>query len=109
MHKLIVSALLLFTVYASGQVIEPDLSNKEHLKGLGVGRIIEKDNSVLKNISLFEVKDYWIIYLKNESMHDLPMESIKRIEFPESKWGKLIIEFPNNKPEISWPAQTWTN
>ncbi len=103
MRKLIILPLLLFTLYATGQVIEPDLSKKEDLKNLGIGRIIEKDNSILKHITILEVKEYWIVFVKNESLHDMPMQSISRIEFPESKWGKLIITFSNNKPEISWP------
>src|SRR5207249_12130852 len=105
MNKLILSVFILFAMYASGQVIEPNLSNKEHLKSLGVGKIIEKDHSILKNITLLEITEYWVVYLKNESIHDLSMESIKRIEFPESKWGYLSIEFPDNKTEIVWPIR----
>jgi len=103
MRKLIILMLLLLTLCATSQIIEPDLNRKEDLKNLGIGRIIEKDNSILKNITLLEVKEYWIVYVKNESTHDLTMQSIARIEFPESKWGKLIIKFSNNKPEIFWP------
>ena len=77
----------------------PDFSKAEDLQALGTGRIIEKDNSVLKNIKLIEVKEYWIVFEKNSSTHDLMMDVISRIEFPESKWGAIKLEFLNNKPE----------
>ena len=103
MRKLItLSCVLLLTLSATIQNNFPDLSRKEDLIKMGIGKIIEKDNSIIKKITLAEIKDYWIIYLKDESLHDKAMESIKRIEFPESKWGRLKVEFPNNKPEVSF-------
>lgn len=103
MRTFLTYLMLLFAFCGSAQIIEPNFSNAEHLKGLGTGRIVEKDNTILKNITLVEVKDYWIVYLKDKSLHDMPMQSIRRLEFPESKWGVLYIEFNDNKAEISWP------
>jgi hypothetical protein len=97
MRKLIALSLFIILFSAMNQVIIPDLTKKEDLVKLGVGRIIEKDNSIIVKIKLLEVKDYWIVYEKNESMHDMEMEGIKKIEFPDSKWGAISIVFPNNK------------
>lgn len=78
----------------------PDLSKKEDLMALGIGRIIEKDKSIRKGITLYEVKEYWVVYVKNGSVHDLLMEKIDRIEFRESKWGCVKLEFPGGKPKL---------
>ena len=103
MHKLILpSALLVLTVSATKQNNLPDLTKKEDLTALGFGRIIEKDNSIIKKIKLEAIKEYWIEYIKDNSLHDKPMEKISRIEFYDSKWGSLKIEFPDNKPKIIW-------
>ncbi len=102
MRTLIIFSLILMASHSvATQAQLPDLSKKENLKALGVGRIVEKDRSILKNITLYEVKEYWIVYIKNGSVHDLLMEQIDRIEFSESKWGPLKIEFPEGKPKIS--------
>lgn len=79
----------------------PDLAKKEDLKSLGKGRIIERDNSNITDIMLFEVHEYWIVYVKDESLHEMMMEEIKRIEFRETKWGALKISFPKNTPIIN--------
>ena len=92
--------VLLVNLTAGAQGKLPDLKNSEDLKLLGVGRIIEKDNSIIKNISLREIKEFWIIYLKDESLHDMLMEEIVCIEFHDTRWGDLKIKFPENKPEI---------
>ena len=99
---ILLSIVLMFGLTAEAQNKTPDLSKAEDLKALGTGKIIEKDNSITKNIKLIEVKEYWIVYEKNSSLHDRMMDVIKRIEFPESKWGPLEISFPKNKPELSY-------
>ena len=101
-HILLLSFVLMFALTSAAQNKSPDLSKAEDLKALGTGKIIEKDNSIIKNIKLMEVKEYWIVYEKNSSSHDLMMDVIRRIEFPESKWGAIKIEFPKNKPELSY-------
>ena len=76
----------------------PDLSKKEDLQALGKGKIYETDNTSTKNIEIFEIKEFWIVYIKNDSLHDLLIEKIDRIEFPDSKWGSVVITFIKNKP-----------
>ncbi len=81
--------------------IQPNLQSAEDLKALGVGRVIESDGTIIKNIKLLEIKEYWIVYIKNNSTHDLMMEKINRIEFDKSNWGQLKIIFENNQAKIS--------
>ncbi len=101
MQTLIMSLIVLALMLSPQQGHRPDLTKREDLIALGSGKIIEKDRSIIKNITLHEVKEYWIVYVKNGSIHDLLMEKIDRIEFNESKWGRIKLEFPDGKPKIS--------
>ncbi len=92
---------LALSIYSSIRGDIPDLYKKEDLSSLGIGRIIEGDNSTISKITLSEVQEYWIIYLKDGSLHEMMMDEIKCIEFKESKWGPLKITFPKNKPLIT--------
>lgn len=94
-------SLWLLAASASLQEGLPDLGKSEDIAGLGTGKIIEMDNTIVKRITLKEIHGHWIVYIKNESLHDKHMETIRRIEFPESRWGRIKIEFPNNKAEVS--------
>ena len=67
---------------------------------LGKGIMYLKEKKVIKNIRLREIKTYWIIYQKDESLHDRMMDEIVRIEFPDAKPEPLIMEFENNKPVL---------
>jgi len=98
---LILSIALAALFYPEEQGYGIDLSKKDDLLALGTGRIIEKDNTIIKKITLAAVNEYWIEYIKDNSLHDKLMEQIIRIEFPQSKWGAVKIEFPDNKPSIS--------
>ena len=101
MANIILLSFILVSMFASVlQNQAPDLSKPEDIKALGIGKIIQKDNSVYKDIKLIDIKEYWIVYEKNESSHDMMMEVIIRIEFPKSKWGPVKVEFKNNKPEV---------
>ncbi len=88
-------------LFFSGITDLPDLSKKEDLKSLGTGKIIEEDKSTISKIMLFEVHEYWIVYLKDESLHEMSMDKIQQIEFKDSKWGALEITFPKNKSVIT--------
>ncbi|MEI6574872.1 MAG: hypothetical protein WCO63_01715 [Bacteroidota bacterium] len=76
----------------------PNLGDKAELKELRIGKIVQKDKSILKEIILIEIKEFGIIYEKKKGLHDLFIESIDYIEFPETKWGPLRIHFIDNKP-----------
>ena len=79
----------------------PDLTKKEDLKALGIGKIIEKDRSIITRITLDEVQEFGIVYIKDESLHDMAIDKIARIEFNRTKWGKVVIEFNKGKAHIS--------
>ena len=102
MRILILFAIVLMLVFSvAAQNQKPNLNRSEDLNALGIGKIVEKDRSVIKNITLYEVKEYWIVFAKDGSVHDLMMEQIDRIEFNNSKWGAIKIEFPGGKLKIS--------
>ncbi len=98
--RLILGLLLIALLSSSFQETMPDLKNKKDLKLLGSGTILEKDKTKVKHIELYEVKDFWIVYIKDGSLHNMLMENIDHLEFPESKWGPLEIGFSCNKPGI---------
>ncbi len=103
-NSLMNSAHILFIITAflfAGVSDLPDLSKKEDLKSLGTGRITEVDKSTISKILLIEVREYWIVYLKDESLHEMNMDEINQIDFKESKWGVVKITFPKNKPVIT--------
>jgi|GEM_PF-4166095 len=97
MRQVILIIPLLLACFCSFSQDVPANSEKEDL---GIGTIILKDHSIIKNIKIHEIREYWIVYVKNESLHDLMMEKIERIEFPKSKWGNVKIEFHDNKATI---------
>jgi hypothetical protein len=74
---------------------------------LGKGRIVEKDRSVRKNITLQEIhpqteeKAGYIVYMKDGSLHDMPIEEIDRIEFPEAEQGPVKMVFRNNTTVVT--------
>lgn len=101
MKNVIVLTVIWLLSLSSGNLKNgPDLSKKEDLKALGFGKIFETDKTITTKIMLEEVNDYYIVYIKNESLHDMAMDRISRIEFYETKWGPVKIEFPDNKPKI---------
>ncbi|HZX73944.1 MAG TPA: hypothetical protein VFE57_05975 [Cyclobacteriaceae bacterium] len=97
MRSIILTVLLSL---ACNSVFAQDLPTNPEKEDLGVGTIVLKDHSIIKNITIHEIKDYWIVYVKNESLHDLMMEKIERIEFPKSEWGNVKIEFRDHKPTL---------
>ena len=65
---------------------------------LGKGSMYLKENRVIKNIRVREIKAYWIVFEKDGSLHDRMIDEISRIEFPEAKPGPVVMIFENNKP-----------
>ena len=64
-------------------------------------RIIFKDNSIRKNCKIVEINEYWIVYIKEGSMHDLMIEEIKRIEIGDGTTQAVYFD-ENNKPIIGY-------
>lgn len=86
---------------AQTQTSWPDLYQKSDLEALGKGKIFEIDQTTYSRIELFEVKEYYIVYIKSESLHDMAFDRISKIEFPGTKWGNIRIEFKDKKPKFS--------
>ena len=70
------------------------------LKNLGKGIIYLKENRIIKNIKLREIKSIYIVYEKEGNLHDRTMEEIKWIEFPDAKPEAVKMIFENNKPVV---------
>lgn len=100
-NVILLTAIWLLSLSSGNIKSGPDLTKKEDLKALGFGKIFETDKTITTRIMLEEVADYYVVYIKNESLHDMAMDRINRIEFYETKWGPVKIEFPNNKPKIT--------
>lgn len=100
-NVIVLTAIWLLSLSMGNIKSGPDLTKKEDLKALGFGKIFEADKTITTRIMLEEVADYYIVYIKNESLHDMAMDRINRIEFYETKWGSVKIEFPHNKPTIT--------
>ncbi|MGZ3867224.1 MAG: hypothetical protein ACXVC6_00935 [Bacteroidia bacterium] len=97
MKPIIIASLIILALSGRAQVIGPDLTKQEDLKKLGVGKIFEKDEFIIKHIMLVEIKEKYIVYEKDGSLHDLPIEVIRKIEFPESIWKIIYVEFNEGK------------
>jgi hypothetical protein len=70
------------------------------LEQLGKGTIYMKDNTIIKNVLLKEIKTFWIVYEKQQSLHDKLMEAIERIEFPDAKPFPAKMTFEKNQPVV---------
>ena len=62
-------------------------------------RIVFKDGSIRKNCNVKQINDYWIVYEKAGSEHDLEIDKIKRIEICDGTMQAVFFD-EKNKPEI---------
>src|SRR3990172_7198428 len=58
-------------------------------------RIVFKDGSIRKNCKVKEINDYWIVYEKNGSLHDLMIEKIRRIEISDGTTQAVLFDEKN--------------
>jgi len=80
-------------------------SSIEALKALhkkyGPAKLILKDRSVYKKITVHEVNAFWLVFLKNGSLHDMLIEKIARIQYGKddgpvvkfNKEHKVVINY----------------
>jgi hypothetical protein len=64
------------------------------------GIIYLKDNHIIKNIRIREIKPFWVVYEKEGNLHDRAMDEIDRIEFLQLKSGPVKMIFEKNKTFI---------
>jgi hypothetical protein len=62
-------------------------------------RIVFKDGSIRKNCKVKEINDYWIVYEKEGSLHDLMIEKVSRIEIGDGTMQAVFFD-EKNKPGI---------
>ncbi len=62
-------------------------------------RIVLKDGTIRKNCKITAIKEYWIEYIKDGSLHDLLIESIERIEIQDGKMNAVFFD-EKKKPII---------
>ena len=62
-------------------------------------RIVLKDGTIKKNCHVKEIHDYWIVYEKEESLHDLMIEEIERIEIMDGTMHAVFFD-EKKKPVV---------
>ena len=62
-------------------------------------RIVLKDGSIKKNCHIKEINDYWILYLKDGSLHDQAIDKIRRIEITDGTMRAVFFD-ENNRPRL---------
>jgi len=77
---------------------QKDLLTANDLKQFGTGTIYLKDKTIIRKVTIQEIKDFWMVYEKEGSLHDLMMEEIKFIEFKNCAKCPIKIIFEQNKP-----------
>jgi len=101
---LIVSSTL--TANIAGQPSKPDSlfnqieSRLDALKRLhkkyGPARLVLKDRSIYKRITVYEINSFWIVFLKDGSLHDVLIEKISRIQFGKEEGPVVTFDEDNN-------------
>jgi hypothetical protein len=86
----IVVSLFLFQRANAQTVISAD--------SLGKGTLYLKEDRIIKNIRIREIRSFWIEFEKEGNLHDKAMDEIVRIEFPDAKPAPIILVFEKNNP-----------
>src|SRR5688572_24556931 len=69
------------------------------MKQLGKGIIYLKEQRIIKNIRLKEMKSNYVVYEKDGSLHDRLFDEIKRIDFPDARPLPMQLTFTDGKSE----------
>ena len=102
-NVILLVALLLNIVLAPGYS-EACIFQKEEidLTKFGVGKIIEKDKTIIKRITVVEVHETYIVYEKEGSLHDHEIERIDYIDFPDAPKGAVVVKFDKSGPVVKY-------
>ena len=73
------------------KIIDELTGDSVSIESLGKLRIIEKDGTIKKNVTLKEIHSYWIVYEKDASLHDILISSINRIEIGDKKYKAIYF------------------
>lgn len=55
-------------------------------------RIVLKDGTIKKDCQIVAIHDHWIEYKKDGSLHDLLIESIRRIEIQDGRMNAVFFD-----------------
>ena len=70
-------------------------------KKYGTARLILKDRSVYKWITVHEINSFWIVFIKDGSLHDMLIEKIARIQYGKEV-GPVLSFDKDNKIVIGY-------
>ncbi|MCC7301185.1 MAG: hypothetical protein IT233_00945 [Bacteroidia bacterium] len=59
---------------------------------LGICTIIETDGSEIRRAVIKEIHDYWVVYEKEGSLHDIMIEKIGRIQLGSDKACSVFFD-----------------
>lgn len=79
--------------------IKDAYGNEVELTSLGNTRIVLKDGSIKKNCVLKEIKMNGVVYMKDQVLHDMQIDRIKRIELGDG-WNAIYFD-DKNLPSVS--------
>ncbi len=80
--------------------IRYDTGEEISVSGIGKTRIVFKDGSIKKNCVIKEIKQNFIVYLKDGVLHDAEISKLKWIELDDGI--KALYFDENNKPLIKY-------
>ena len=72
------------------------------LDKIGLTRIVFRDGSIKKACKLKEIHDLWIVYVKNEVLHDQMIDKIERIEISTEKFPAIVFDEKGKSSIVEW-------
>lgn len=79
----------------------PARNDSLFLQRLSNTRIVLKDGTQKKNCKITEIKEYWIVFEKEGSLHDMMIDKIERIEICDGTMQAVFFN-EKNRPEIGY-------
>ena len=70
-------------------------------KRYGEAKLILKNRDVFKRITVHEINNFWFVFIKDGSLHDVLIENVARIEFAK-ELGPTITFTKDNKVIIRY-------
>ena len=87
---------LLIVIYCWLQLDFIQIDTTQALNTLKKGTIFLKEDRIIKNVRLMQIKDIFIVYEKDGNLHDVMKDEIKRIEFINANPKPIVIVFENS-------------
>ncbi len=81
-------------------IIKTEWGDQVPLSTIGLTRIILKDGTGKKKCTIIEIKEFWLVYKKDNVLHDMMIDKIKRIELENE--DRAIYFDSKNRPTIKF-------